>query len=358
MGNDKIPSRNNWNFFKNYLKPADEYTMADLVAYYESNMFNRTLMMFKWNNLPDKMTSFDMEKFTQLKGFTLFIFDEKDDNRYYVLEGAKYDNITWNYESSKSIIVNPALQGLDPKYEIGKNCVLIRNDYLCVGLFPIIEKNSFDIANTDISIRYAQFNTRFKTLFTSDDDNTKDSINTLITQIWNGEKPTAILTNDLYKKSVEGIAYSNVQSNDIKNLMELKQYELAQFFIELGINANYNMKRESVSADEFRMNDDALIPLIDQMLEVRKMACKDINELFGLNIDVELNSAWLKIAKEVVNEVAKEQAEVDKVEAEADKTEAEAEKVENEPEETEEVTEEVEVEEGDNSGTKENQSNS
>ena len=312
-----IPKRNNWNFFSGYRRRIDEYTLSELTDYYLGNMFNRTLMMFNWLNLPDKMTSFDMEKFTQLKGFTLFIYDEKDDSRYYVLEGAKYDNITWNYEASKSLIVNPALTGLETKYEIGKNCILIRNDYLCVGLYPILEKNAIDIANTDVSIRYSQFNTRFKMLFTSDDDNTKDSINELIEQIWNGEKPTAIVSNDLYKKSVEGIAYGGVQNNDIKNLMELKQYQLAQFYIELGINANYNMKRESVSADEFRMNDDALMPLIDQMLECRKMACKQINDLFGLNIDVELNSAWLKIAKEVVNEVKQEEAEVKKTEAEA-----------------------------------------
>ena len=350
MGEDKskIPKRNNWQFFSSELEFDDEYSMADLVNYYEANMLNRTLMMFNWKRLPDKMTSFDMEKFTQLRGFTLFIFDEKDDNRYYVLEGSKYDNITWNYEASKSLIVNPALKGLDQKYEIGKNCVLIRNDYICVGLFPIVEKNSIDIANTDISIRYAQFNTRFKTLFTSDDDNTKDSINTLIEKVWKGEKPVAVLTNDLYKKSVEGVSYSNTQNNDIKNLMELKQYQLAQFYIELGINANYNMKRESVSADEFRMNDDALMPLIDQMLECRKMACKQINELFGLDIDVELNSAWLKIAKEVVNEVKQEEAEVKKTEAEAEATE----------EASDAVDEEIKDEEGDTSGTEEDKSNS
>lgn len=338
----KVPRRNDWKFFNNYISFNNEYSMADLVEYYMANMFNRTLMMFEWKNLPDNMDSFDMEKFTQLKGFTLFIYDEKDGSRYYVLEGSKYDNISWNYEATKSLIVNPALKGLEQKYEIGKNCVLIRNDYVCVGLYPIIEKNSIDIANTDVSIRYAQFNTRFKTLFTASDDNDKDSVDGIINDIWNGKKPAAVVTNDLYKKSIEGIQYSNSQNTDIKDLIELKQYQLAQFFIELGINANYNMKKESVSADEFRMNDDALMPLIDQMLACRKMACKQINKIFGLNVDVELNSAWLKIAQEVVNEVKQEEAEVKKTEAEASKA----------------ATTEPEGKEGDISGTEEDKSNS
>ncbi len=355
-----IPKRNNWKFFENYRTSEDEYSMSDLIEYYEANMFNKTLMMFNWKDLPDKMTSFDMEKFTQLKGFTLFIFDEADGDRYYVLEGSKYDNITWNFEASKAIIVNPALDGLKQKYELGKNCVLIRNDYLCSGLFPIIEKNAIDISNTDISIKFAQFNTRFKTLFTSDDDNAKDSIDSVIADIWEGKKPVSIVTNNLYKKSIEGISYNTGgQSTDIKSLMELRQYQLAQFFMELGINANYNMKREAVSSEEFRMNDDALMPLIDQMLECRKMACKEINDLFGLKIDVELNSAWLKLAKEVVNKVEEEEAEVEKTEAEASKAEAEAKIVETQAEEPKEETEAEEIkEEGDNDGTEEDKSNS
>lgn len=344
----KVPRRNDWKFFNNYISFNNEYSMAELVEYYMANMFNRTLMMFEWKNLPDNMDSFDMEKFTQLKGFTLFIYDKNDGSRYYVLEGSKYDNISWNYEATKSLIVNPALKGLEQKYEIGKNCVLIRNDYVCVGLYPIIEKNSIDIANTDVSIRYAQFNTRFKTLFTASDDNDKDSVDGIIENIWNGLKPAAVVTNDLYKKSIEGIQYSHSQNTDIKDLIELKQYQLAQFFIELGINANYNMKKESVSADEFRMNDDALMPLIDQMLACRKKACKQINDLFGLNIDVELNSAWLKIAKEVVNEVKQEEAEVDKTEAEAEAAKAA----------TTETEENVVEKEGDISGTEEDKSNS
>ena len=342
-----VPKRQRWNFGYN---PEDfeEYSLADLVQYYIGLMFNRTLMMFEWKNLPDNMTSFDMEKFTQLRGKTIFLKDKADGNRFYILDGSPWNNISWNYEPTQAIVVNPSLNGLKNEYTLGKDCVLVRNDYLMMGLYPIFEKNSIDMANTDISIRFANFNTRLKSIFTSDDDNTKDSINTLIEKVWKGEKPVAVVTNDLYKKSVEGISYSNTQNNDIKNLMELKQYQLAQFYIELGINANYNMKRESVSADEFRMNDDALMPLIDQMLECRKMACKQINELFGLNIDVELNSAWLKIAKEVVNEVKQEEAEVKKTEAEAKATE----------EASDAVDEEIKDEEGDTSGTEEDKSNS
>lgn len=314
----KIPKRNNWKFGNLYNSIDEEYSMSDLINYYLSYMTSKCLMMFKWNNLPDGMNSYDVEKFTQLKGNTFILYDSKK-NRYFILEGSAYDNITWNYEPSKAIIVNPALPELNGiKYKLGENVVMIRNDYYMLGLYPINEKNAIDVANTDVSLRYAQFNTRFKTLFTSDDDDTKDSINELINKIWRGEKPEAVVTTDLYKKSIEGIKYAESNSNDILQLIELKQYQLANWYIELCVNANYNMKRESLNENEINMNDDALLPFIDQMLQCRKMACDEMNKLFGLNVSVELSSSWRKIHDEIKEELKREKAETEILENEAE----------------------------------------
>lgn len=306
-----VPNRNNWNF--NESADYQEYDFKRLVSYYMNNMYNRCLMMFKWDNLPDDMDSFDMEKFLIVKGATFFLYD-KEKKRYFTLVGSEYDNITWNYEPSKSIIVNPALPTLPSKYKLGENCVMIRNDYRRIGLYDILEKNAMDIANTDISIRYAQFNTRFKSLFTSDDDNTKETLDALIDDIWQGKKPSAIVTTNLYKKSIESVGFNVTQQNDILSLIELRQYQMANWYIELCINANYNMKRESLNENEINMNDDALLPLIDQMLECRKKACDEINKLFDLNISVELTSSWKKIHDEIKLEMKKEKIEVENIE--------------------------------------------
>ena len=316
----KVPKRNKWVFGNIYDNINEEYSMSDLINYYIGYMSSKCLMMFKWNNLPDGMNSYDVEKFLQLKGNTFIVYDSIK-KRYFILEGSAYDNITWNYEPSKAIIVNPALPEINGiKYKLGENVVMIRNDYYMLGLYPINEKNAIDVANTDISIRFANFNTRFKTLFTSDDDDTKDSINGLIDKIWCGEKPSAVVTNDLYKKSIEGIKYTDNQTNDILSLIELKQYQLANWYIELCVNANYNMKRESLNENEINMNDDALLPFIDQMLECRKMACDEINNLFGLNVSVELSSSWKKIHDEIKEELKREKLETEVIEKEAEST--------------------------------------
>ena len=312
-----INSRSNWKFG---IRIDKDYSLDELINYYFGYMFSRTLEMFEWKNLPDGMNSYDVEKFTQLKGETFILYDESK-KRYFILEGSAYDNISWNYEPLKSIIVNPALPELNKiKYELGKNAIMIRNDYLRLGLYQMLEKNAIDISNTDITIKYANFNTRLKAVMTANDDNTKNTLDKLIVDVWNGKKPVAIVTDDLYKSSIEGKQYAPNMQTDIHQLIELKQYQLAHWYMELCINANYNMKSQYVNEGEMTLNDDALLPLIDQMLKCRKMACEEMNKLFGLNVEVELNSSWKKIRKEIEVEMKEEELENKVLESQAEET--------------------------------------
>lgn len=74
--------------------------------------------------------------------------------------------------------------------------------------------------------------------------------------------------------------------------IELQQYLKGSLYNELGINANFNMKREALSGEEVALNDDALMPLIDDMLKQRRTMCDELNKMFGLNVSVDYGSAW------------------------------------------------------------------
>lgn len=306
-----IPSRKNW-----YIRDgtvATELQLSSLVDMYIGYMLDRTLMMFEYQNLPDGITPKDMEKFTQLQGQSFFI---KHNNRFYILYGSFSNYVTWNCEPKEALLVNPALPDLKTKYVIDEDVIVYPNDAYYMGLFPMLQNNAIQMAQADISLSYAGFNTRLKTMFTADDDNTKDSIDKMLEGIWNGEKIRAILSENLYKKSVEGISYSNGQVNDITSLIELKQYIKANWYMDLGINANYNMKRETLNDGELQANDDVLMPLIDNMLKVRREALDKINQKWGLNITIDFSSSWKKIKKEIENKALLEEAEIEAVQEE------------------------------------------
>ena len=78
-----------------------------------------------------------------------------------------------------------------------------------------------------------------------------------------------------------------------------EQYWKASVFNELGLNANYNMKRESINSAESQMNNDALTPFTDDIIRSIQTDLDEYNKLFGYNIRVSLAGAWEVKEKEI-----------------------------------------------------------
>ena len=107
---------------------------------------------------------------------------------------------------------------------------------------------------------------------------------------------------------LDGVKVHGVSGDSkyIQQFIELNQYLKATAYNEIGLNANFNMKRERLNQNEVDLNTSILIPFADNMLEERQKAVKKINEKYGLNISVELSSVW-KMTKESVDNATQTQ---------------------------------------------------
>ena len=56
------------------------------------------------------------------------------------------------------------------------------------------------------------------------------------------------------------------------------------------------MKREAIGKGESTLDQDALLPLCENMLKARREDFQKVNEMFGTNIEVDFSSAWLENA--------------------------------------------------------------
>ena len=193
------------------------------------------------------------------------------------------------YFPTQYTVANPALN-LSKVYTINKDCVLIPNDSLYIGLLPLIVKYSNQLAENDITLTIADINARITSLISASDDKTYKSALEYINQIQNGK--LGIIAENALLDGIKAQPYSASASNQITNLIEYHQYLKASLFNDLGLNANYNMKRESINSGESQLNNDALYPLIDDMLNSRKQAIDKVNKMFNTNISVELSSSW------------------------------------------------------------------
>ena len=80
--------------------------------------------------------------------------------------------------------------------------------------------------------------------------------------------------------------------NNITDLIELQQYIKSQLQNELGLQSNYNMKRESINSNEAILNRDTLYPLVDEMYNCRMEGIEKVNKMFGTKIEVEFDGIW------------------------------------------------------------------
>ena len=170
------------------------------------------------------------------------------------------------------------------------------NDSLYLGLIPLFTRYASGMTENELSMKLAIINSRVVDLISAPDDRTRASAEKFLSDIADG-KPGVIAEN-AFLDGIRAQPYGTTATNNtLTNLIETEQYFKASWFNELGLNANYNMKRESLNTSESQMNNDALLPLVDDMLKCRDRAVENVNEMFGTQVS--LASSWEDNGQEI-----------------------------------------------------------
>lgn len=276
----------NRNFLKFPTHTCDILDKNHAIQTYVTYMLNRTQSMFEYDGLPDTIPKRIVEKYLQLNG-ALCITEVE--GKLYALTGSLGGELDANYEPANFVVSNPHLN-FNKTLEINKDCVLMRNDSFMMGLYPLFVRYATQLAENDVSIRSAQINTRIQTIISASDTRTAEGAESFIKDVVEGKLATVAEATFL-----DGLKVHNATTgsgNIITQLIELQQYIKASWLNDLGINSNYNMKREALTTTESQMNNDALFPLVDDMLNNRKNAIDEINAKYGTSISVKLSSVW------------------------------------------------------------------
>ncbi len=291
-------------------KPFDKGLMLDsYIKYYLA----RLQSMFKYTGLPDSIPSKWLEHYLLVNGQCIFC---KNGDDLIVTTGGQGGMPDIYYIPTKYIVANPyVLESTRKTYTIGKDCVLIRNDTYSQGLIPLLTRYCTQLVENDISLNVTDIIARAMLTITAASNQDKESVDLWFRKLRHGELgaigelPSMVGNND---KNINITPFREC-SSVLTNLIEYHQYLKASLYNEIGLNANYNMKRESINSNESQLNDDMLTPLIDDMLARRKEALEEVNAMFDTNISVEFNSAWEENEEEhdkVLEGVAVDQTEV------------------------------------------------
>ena len=304
-----------------WIKLVDDITFKGLfdkdrlLKSYIRYYLSRLESMFKYDGLPDTVPAKWLERLLMITGSCVWVKTEEDG--LFVNRAAPGADLDIYYIPREVLIVNPYAKGLKQEpYKRDENCVLMLSDTYAQGLMPMIKKYSAMLVENDISLNIASVMSRATMILSAADDRTRASAETFIARLFAGDltvigETPFLVANQDKSLSINQLTHAN---DTLTQLIEYHQYIKASLYNELGLQSNYNMKRESINSNESQLNEDQLHPLIDNMLKERKEGLERVNNMFGTNISVSFDSAWEINEKE-------EQAAIKKMVAEAEQGE-------------------------------------
>ena len=298
-----MPDNSNYQF---RAVPLDllQYVMKKQKSskYYFRYLLDRTIMMFEYKNLPDSIDPHVLERYLQVNGVACI--GKADDGNIYAFNGSWGGIQDVYYRPTKFIVSNPHISQLSDgtghtftkEFTIygtqEHDAVLMRNDTEWASLTPLIARYAVLMCENCITVRQATIMLRCLALLSGSNDKEYKSALAFLKKLEDGE--LGAVSDSSFS---EGIKMQSPPSNNgsyLTQFIELQQYLKGSFFNELGLRANYNMKREAIGQGESTLDADSILPLCDNMLKCRREDICEINNMFNLDISVDFSSAWLE----------------------------------------------------------------
>lgn len=276
-------------------------TSADGFVHYFNMLYDKVSNMFLWENLPKTVDVNYLNRCLFLKGHCAFF---KLNGNFYVASGGFAGEPNEYYMPSQYIIANPVLGS--HTFTINKDCVILYNSAKDIqyndfpilsvergGLYSLIYRTAILLSDNECSINVAQKNSRFFAFASVDTESAYKSVTEAFKKIYNGEGFSIAKSDMAATIEISPLATGGGSvSPTLQTLIDIQQYFLAQFYHAIGVNSNFNMKKERLVSDEIAINDTATEVNIKSMLEMRENNVQSLNNLFNLNCDVVLSDIW------------------------------------------------------------------
>lgn len=267
---------------------------------YFKYLLSRTQMMFKYTNLPETIDPILLERMLQVNGVACITKapNDSEDSKLYAFSGSFGGELDLYYRPTHFIVSNPHLKKDGFSKDVIVNGteehtgVIMYNDSEWQGLTPLISRYAALMTENVLTVRVADIMLRKMDIIIAGTDKARKSAEVFLKKLENGE--LAAMADSAFMESIRTLPVSNYNGSYLIQFIELQQYLKGSFYNELGLRANYNMKREAIGEGESTLDADSVLPLCENMLSSRRKCVAEINKLFSTDISVDYNSAWLE----------------------------------------------------------------
>lgn len=245
---------------------------------YYNRLTELSISMFEWKNLPDTIDPRFLELTLFSDGMSVFFRDET------LGELALQCMISGQLDVYRIPInrVAYATNGYRRNLD-DTNSVIIFNNMLHTNSMLDVEMFSRRLYNLDRAID-VNANAQKTPVLIQCEENQRLTMKNLYEQ-YDGNQPFIFGDKALNTNALKVLKTDAPYVAD--RLYELKTQIWNEALTYLGISNTNIMKKERMITDEVQRNQGGVIASRYSRLDSRKQACKKINEMFGLNIDVE-----------------------------------------------------------------------
>ena len=266
---------------------------------YYNRLTELAISMFEWQNLPETVDQRFLEMCLFGDGMCVFFQDEV--LGYLSLQcmiGGKL-NVYRIPMERKAYATNGYQRELD-----GTNSVIIFNNYLHTNSMLDVEMFSKRLYNLDRAID-VNANAQKTPVLIQCDESQRLTMKNLYKQ-YEGNEPFIFGSKGLDANGLKVLQTGAPYVAD--KLYELKAQIWNEALTYLGISNINVVKKERMITDEVTRNQGGTVASRNSRLESRRQACKQINEMFGLNIWVDYREDFQDI-EEQQNENEEEEKE-------------------------------------------------
>lgn len=256
-----------------------------LFSRFKKKLVNTVCSTFQWENLPESIDETYLNTTLIECGKIGFI---KHNDKLYCVRGDVGGGINAYEKPTEFIYANVVLGSGNPtiKKDIA---VIFLSTFDTIpsthsgGLSMLIDSTATILADNTLSLNIAQKNSRLMLIASADNEQTANSAENTLKAMYNGE-PYKV-ANKRYQDSFEVNPLLSVRpAETIRQLIETHQYTWSAFLQELGINSNFNLKRERLVSSEVELNGECLDTLIDDIESNVNRGVEMVNSMFGTDI--------------------------------------------------------------------------
>lgn len=256
--------------------------------FYLDRLTELSISMFEWKNLPDSVDSRFLESVLFMNGSAVFFKDEDlsasdatgaEDGTILALPVAmrgQFDvyNVPINRRAYASNGYNKDLSN--------KDSVIVYNNMIRTNSIQTCTIYARRLWNLDRAIDVNANAQKTPVVIQCTDEQRLTLLN--VYQKWEGNEPVIFGTDNL---DMNGLKVLKTDAPYVaRDLYELKTQIWNEALTYLGISNMNFQKRERLITDEVVRNQGGTIASRYSRLEARRKACKQINDMFGTNIEV------------------------------------------------------------------------